>query len=198
MLSKIGLEPLETDQSVYISVKGTPIILITHMDDILAVLPKNQRIEEVYNQLNSMVTLKNLGEAKTFLGIEIERDRPNRSITLHQGTYTSKILDKYRPDLKSTSPIPVAIGHRISPYEEQQTLELINQYQQEIGSILYLTTKTRPDIAYATGLLSRYMANPGPEHFAALDKLWKYLASYPKQGLFYHSEPELLGYCDLD
>ena len=92
----------------------------------------------------------------------------------------------------------MAIGHRISPYEEQQNPELINQYQQEIRSILYLTTKTRPDIAYAIGLLSRYMANPGPEHFAALDKLWKYLASYPKQGLFYHSEPELLGYCDSD
>jgi len=198
MVSKIGLKPLETDQSVYISVEGTPIILITHVDDILAISLQNQRIKEVYNQLNSMVTLKNLGEVQTFLGIEIERDRPNKSITLHQGTYTRKILDKYRPDLKTTSPIPVVVGHRISPYEEQQKPELINQYQQEVGSILYLTTKTRPDIAYATGLLSRYMANPGPEHFAALDKLWKYLASYPKQGLFYHSEPELLGYCDSD
>ena len=75
---------------------------------------------------------------------------------------------------------------------------MVNQYQQEVGSILYLTTKTRPDIAYATGLLSRYMANPGPEHFAALNKLWKYLASSPKLGLYYHSEPELLGYCDSD
>ena len=92
----------------------------------------------------------------------------------------------------------MAIGHRISPYEEQQKLELINQYQQEVGSILYLTTKTRPDIAYATGLLSRYIANPGPEHFAALDKLWKYLASYLKQGLFYYSKLELLGYYNLD
>ena len=63
--------------------EGTPIILITHVDDILAILLRNQRIEEVYNQLNSMVTLKNLGEVRTFLGIEIERDRPNRSITLH-------------------------------------------------------------------------------------------------------------------
>jgi hypothetical protein len=81
-----------------------------------------------------VVTLKNLGEAKTFLGIEIERNRPKKSITLHQGTYTSKILDKYRPDLKnkqatSSSAIPVAIGQKISPYEELQSPELVNQYQ---------------------------------------------------------------------
>jgi hypothetical protein len=198
MAAQIGLESLSIDQSVYLSTKGTPIILITHVDDILAISPKKQRVEEVYNQLNSLVTLKNLGEVKTFLGIEIERDRAKRSITLHQGTYTSKILEKYRPNLKSTSPIPVTIGHRIGPYEEQQKPEVINQYQQEIGSILYLTTKTRPDIAYATGLLSRYMANPGPEHFIALEKLWKYLANHPKLGLTYHSEPELKGYCDSD
>jgi len=43
------------------------------------------------------------------------------------------------------------------------------------------------------------MANPGPEHFTALDKLWKYLASKPDLGLFYHSpSPDLLGYCDAD
>lgn len=82
-MSKQGLIPLEIDQSVYISTGGVPIILITYVDDILAISPSNQRIQEVYNQLNSMVTLKNLGEARTFLGIEIERDRPKRSIILH-------------------------------------------------------------------------------------------------------------------
>lgn len=198
MVSKIGLEPLKIDQSVYQSTIGTPIILITHVDDILAISPNKRRIQEVYNQLNSMVNLKDLGEAKTFLGIEIERDRPKRSLTLHQGTYTSKILEKYRPNLKTESAIPASIGHKIGPYEEIQKPEVISQYQQEIGSILYLTTKTRPDIAYITGLLSRFMANPGPEHFQALEKLWKYLAKYPKLGLNYHSEPELLGYCDSD
>lgn len=202
-LSALDLRPTQIDQSVYLSVKGAPIILITHVDDILAISPKKARISEIYNRLNNRFILKDLGEAKTFLGIELLRDRPNRSIRLHQTTYTRRILEKYQPKLKplraSERAIPMSVGQEIGPYDQQQSPELINQYQQEIGSILYLTTKTRPDIAYVTGVLSRYMANPGPEHFQALEKLWKYLAAQPDLGLNYHSQsPRLVGYCDSD
>jgi len=50
---------------------------------------------------------------------------------------------------------------------------------------MYLMTKTRPDIAYATGLLARFMANPGPEHWKLLDKLWSYIYNSKDLGLSY-------------
>ena len=121
-LSTIGLRPTQIDQSVYISAIGVPIILITHVDDILAISPKKTRITETYTRLNDRLSLRDLGEAKTFLGIELRRNRPNRSIRLHQTTYTRKILDKYRPNLKPTKAsertIPVALGQRIGPYDQ--------------------------------------------------------------------------------
>ena len=48
---------------------------------------------------------------------------------------------------------------------------------------MYLMTKTRPDISYTTGLLARFMSNPGVEHFQALDKLWNYLSAHSALGI---------------
>lgn len=203
LLKEIGIIYMPIDQSVYYSTEGIPIILITHVDDILALSPSVSRVSEVYNLLHSKITLKNMGEANTFLGIQILRDKKRKTITLHQSKYTQRILQKYRPNYTprkvASEAVPILQGQKVDKFGGEQTPELITQYQQQIGAILYLTTKTRPDIAYATGLLSRYMSNPGPEHFKVLDKLWKYLATNPEYGLHYHSEsPELAGYCDSD
>ena len=199
-LAKLGLKPLKIDQSIYIK-EG--LILVTHVDDFLVFSSSRQQIREVYNNLNKVIILNDLGPAKTFLGIEITRDRPNRSIYLKQEAYTAKILIKYNKDKikgERLQPIsPCAIGAKIKPNPETTPLDLVTKYQQEVGSLMYLMTKTRPDLAYPIGLIARYMANPGPEHFKALERLWKYLAQTPKLGLFYHSDPLAVdGYTDSD
>jgi len=174
-----------------------------HVDDIIAISPKIEEINRVYKLLDQQVQLKNMGEAKIYLGLEIKRDRQKGSISLHQSKYTKKILDKYRPGIKPiTNPekaIPVSLGQRIEAYTEKQDPEITHRYQQEIGAVIYLSIKTRPDIAYAVGLLSRYMSNPGPEHLQALDKLWIYLALTPDLGLHYYlDKPKMAGYTDAD
>jgi hypothetical protein len=66
---------------------------------------------------------------------------------------------------------------------------------------MYLMTKTRPDLAYSIGLLARYMANPGLEHWKALEKLWSYIWTTSKLGLTYQStsnDPIIIGYTDAD
>jgi hypothetical protein len=93
----------------------------------------------------------------------------------------------------------MSVGQDLDRYEEQQDPDVTKQYQKEVGSILYLSNKTRPDIAFTTGVLSRYLANPGPQHLNALDQLWKYLANWPNLGLLYHhQEPILQHYVDSD
>jgi len=95
----------------------------------------------------------------------------------------------------------VPIGTRIGPNIDQATPEDINSYQQQIGSLMYLTTKTRPDLAFSIGLLARYMANPGPEHWKTLERLWAYVYTTKNIGLYYQSTselPTLIGYTDAD
>ena len=177
---------------------------MAHIDDIIIVSPKKERIKQVLDALNRDIKVKDLGEASIFLGMEIKRDRVTKTLELHQKAYTERILAKYRPNLKPKTSakgqmIPMSVGQDLDVYEEQQDPEVTKQYQREVGSILYLSNKTRPDIAYVIGVLSRYLSNPGPQHLNALDQLWEYLANWPNLGiLFNHPEPILQHYVDSD
>ena len=84
---------------------------------------------------------------------------------------------------------------------EVSTKEDINNYQQQVGSLIYLAINTRPDISFAVNRCARYMANPNQSHFRALDRIWKYLCQYPDFGLYYDCQTineSILGYTDAD
>jgi len=75
-------------------------------------------------------------------------------------------------------------------------------YQQQVGALIYLAIKTRPDIAFAVENCARYMSKPDKYHFAALDRIWKYLLRYLDLGLSYSlnilGAVDLIGYYDSD
>lgn len=149
---------------------------MAHVDDIIILSPKKERIEQVLDALNKDIEVKDLGQAETFLGIEIKRDKAAKTLQLHQTAYTERLLARYRPNIKPKASakaqmVPISVRQDLDVYKEQQDPEITKQYQQEVGSILYLSNKTRPDIAYTIGVLSRYLSNPGPQHLNALEHL---------------------------
>jgi hypothetical protein len=74
-------------------------------------------------------------------------------------------------------------------------------YSELVGSLMYLSVCTRPDITHAVGALARYMAYPTSVHMEAARGVLRYLAGTHDYGLIYNktntSQP-LLGYCDAD
>jgi hypothetical protein len=201
LAKKLNLKPLKTDQSVYISTDLEKIlVLIVYVDDILAISNSKDIVREAYKSLSQNLTVKDLGPINQFLGIKITRDRSKRLIRFDQKEYTEKILNRFGIK-ESTRPItPLPIGVKLEPNPDQASPEDISQFQQEIGSIMYLMTKTRPDIAYHTSLLARFMANPSLEHWKWLSRLWLYISYTRDLGLNYQSElaDKLIGYCDSD
>lgn len=86
-----------------------------------------------------------------------------------------------------------------TPYDS--TLELIKntcspinqeKYAQIIGSLVYLTTRTRLDISYAISRLSRYTNNQSILHWIALERVFEYLKSTIDYGLNYVGYPAVL------
>ena len=89
-----------------------------YVDDIIALSPKAENIDSLYDNLSKTINIKDLGPINKFLGIEISRDRANKSISLHQTAYIDKILSRFgykaKDSFKIVSPIP--LGTKIEPF----------------------------------------------------------------------------------
>ena len=132
--------------------------------------------------------------------MEITRDRKNKVIKLNQKKYTQNILQRFNKQNLNPVSTPGIIGLKLEKNTEQASPNDIKEYQQEVGSLIYLSTKTRPDIAFNVNTCARFMSNPNKIHYQALNQIWKYLNYTPTLGITYsgQSEPYILGYCDSD
>ncbi|XP_073062026.1 uncharacterized protein [Primulina eburnea] len=71
------------------------------------------------------------------------------------------------------------------------------EYAQVVGSLMYAMTCTRPDIAYALGVLSRYTSNPNKQHWLGITRILRYLEGTKDYSLRYCGYPSVLeGYSD--
>lgn len=72
-------------------------------------------------------------------------------------------------------------------------------YASTIGSLMYDMVCTRPNIAHAVGVVSRYMSNPGKQHWEAVKWILRYLKGSSNTSLcFTRANLKLHGYVDAD
>ena len=80
----------------------------------------------------------------------------------------------------SPSVVPIMKGDKLSLNQcpkndlEKESMKNI-PYASIVGSLMYAQVCTRPDIAYAVGVLGRYQSNPGMDHWRAVNKVMRYL-----------------------
>ena len=169
----------------------------------MLVFAKNKDlIKDLKKALSKDLELSELGDVKYYLGIDISRDRKNKTITLSQKGYLDKILERFNKNGLNPVSTPIEVGIRLEKSTEIASKERTRQFQAEVGSLLYLSTKTRPDLAYAVGQVSKFMSNPNESHFRALNRIWKYLndpiSKDLKLVLNAQSKPLLKGYSNAD
>ncbi|KAK1558179.1 hypothetical protein QYE76_027154, partial [Lolium multiflorum] len=150
----------------------------------------------VKGYLNNSFSMKDLGEAY-ILGIKIYRDRSRRLIGLSQSTYLDKILKKFRMDESKKGFLPMLPGKVLSKTQGPATAEERERmsqipYASAVGSIMYAMLCTRPDIAHAVSLTSRYQSDPGMEHWTAVKNILKYLKRTKDMFLCYGGDQELV------
>ncbi len=183
------------------------IVLVLYVDDMLIAAKDKSEIVKLKAQLSSEFSMKDLGPAKCILGIEIHRDETLGKLWMTQKRYAEKVLAKF--NMASAKPVstPLAAHFKLSvvmcPTDSVER-GLMSQipYESAVGSIMYLMVRTRPDIAYAVGKVSRYMSNPGRGHWEAVKWILRYIKGSLDTGLLFdaHSNnaKSLVGYVDAD
>jgi hypothetical protein len=86
---------------------------------------------------------------------------------------------------------------RVHKKKEEELAANKHEYQILLGSLMYLSTASCPDLAYALGCLSRFAHEPSTIHAAALKRVLRYVAGTPHLHLYLGGEDaELVCYVD--
>jgi len=140
--------------------------------------------------------MSSMGEMQFFLGLQVEQQESG--IFIHQTKYVTDILSQFQMEDSTPVGTPIQTNHGIGPYEKGQTVDPF-LYRAMIGSLMYLTA-SRPDIMFATCLLSRYQSRPKQSHLVAVKRILRYLKGCPTKGLWYPNDDkfDLVAFSDAD
>jgi hypothetical protein len=128
-----------------------------------------QDINVLNKKLGNSFAMKNLGAAKKISGMRITRDRKNHKLTLYEGEYIEKVLERFK--MQNEKPVSTPLSRHFKLNEEMcpkthEDIEYTSRvpYSSTIGSLMYAMVCKGPDIAHAVGVVSRCMNNLGKEH----------------------------------
>ena len=204
LVDKLGFTVLYSESCIYINRKLN-IIICLYVDDLAIVAPSLEIISTFISQIKKYFNIKDLGLIKDYLGIDIDLNLDKGYIKLSQAKYIDKVLAKF--SMESSNPVftPMDSRTKLEPYKEEASKNFIKLFQSIIGSLLYITLGTRPDIAYATIKLARYASNPSPIHITSAKRILRYLKATKDYGITYYSSytstssnKYISGYCDAD
>ncbi|GJR37376.1 retrovirus-related pol polyprotein from transposon TNT 1-94 [Tanacetum coccineum] len=149
------------------------IYLLLYVDDMLIACKSKAEIRSTKSLLKKEFDMKELGEEKKILGMEIVRDWSRKILRVSQSGYVSKILNNFRIDNGKSVKMPLGGHFKLSLKDcpvKDCDIERMSKvpYANGVGSLMYLMMCTRSDIAYAVSVVSRYLANPGKNHWEAV------------------------------
>ena len=197
-LETFGFTESSADPGLFIKHNGTmPIYLLIYVDDIGLISKDTKELQATKAKIMDTFEARDLGPCTYFLGMDIIRDRENRSIILAQHRLTNDLLSKYNMlEAKSLS-TPLSAATKLT--KEGEVLDQTEYpYAQLVGSLMYLSVCTRPDISQAVGALARYMAKPTMAHWQAAKGVLRYLAGTADYGIVFTGGTGLETYCDAD
>ena len=193
-----GFRSNESDKCIYYKSFGdSHVIICLYVDDLLIFGTNMQVIEVTKALLKSNFEMKDLGEANVILGMKITKN--SEGIFIDQSHYIEKIFKKY--NYFDCKPVCTPFDSHVCLFPTKNDSDVINQkeYASIIGSLRYATDCTRPDIAYAVGVLSRFTSKPNFTHWNAIHRIMRYLKRTLDYGLFYKKYPAVLeGFSDAD
>ena len=171
-LIKNGCKQSETDKCLYSLTSGGEVsYVLIHVDDLLVASSSEQHGDELMCSVGKDFELKNLGEVKQYLGINIRKDDAGNFV-ISQSDYIEKIIEAAGLGEAKISKFPLDTGFYKLVGKALSTNE---EYRKLIGMLLYLTTNTRPDIAASISILSQKVSNPRDVDLNEVRRVIRYL-----------------------
>lgn len=198
-IEKIGFIQASADPCVFIR-KNALTIIGVHVDDLMILARNITEMRSVKDSLKLQFKMKDMGELHYYVGVCIVQDVKNKQVFLHQGHYVEKMLEKFGQTEAKPVSTPADLNVKLQKEDGFSRPVDVTSYQSIVGSLLYAAIATRPDIAQAVGVVSKFCANPTQTHLTATKRVLRYLKATAYLGLSYKKSADgnLIGYSDAD
>jgi hypothetical protein len=176
-------------------------IVTLYVDDLVLAASNMTLINDFKDVIKGQYKMKDLGELRWVLGMEVRRDRKKRTLEIVQTSYIKQMLERF--GMADCNPVatpaePNVHLTRLDPSKHKPD----EWYRSLVGALLYAAMVTRPDIAYAVQMLGRHLMASGEEHRTAAKRVLRYLKGTMDQGIVYGRRTDgnirLVGYSDAD
>lgn len=192
-LKEKGLSSLSTEKCIYVNSEKS-LILAIYVDDGILIGQDEREMDTLLKGLRKEFEMTSCDEPTSFLGIDIKFD--NQHLKLSQESYAKQVLDKFNMSEANSAVTPIVQNQH---EEDEKKIIVKFPYRECVGSLLYLSTKTRPDISYAVGFCSRNVNNPSQQDVNNVKRIIRYIRGTTELGISYSGGCEdLIAYCDSD
>jgi hypothetical protein len=204
--SELGYERSKADPSIRIRTRGGETTVTgTYTDDVSGISSSPEEAVRAKAELGAKYDARDLGELEKTLGIKIDHDPLTGAISISQRAYAERVLQRFGMQDCNPKRTPISTG---TPLIESPTLLSREDaffmrdkpYLAVLGCIMFLMIATRPDLAYAVNVLSRFSSNPGPTHWHAIMHVLGYLKGTLDYKITYHHGVSIIpvGFFDAD
>lgn len=172
-LEKLNFVRSKHDYCLYVNnTNNDSIYILVFVDDILICCKDKRKIHEIKTKLMQKFVMKDMGKVKSYIGIDIDYDCEKGKMTLSQEKYIESLAVKYNLENAKLYNTPMETNLKLD--QATETDESI-KYRNLIGELLYISTGTRPDVAFSVNYLSRYQSCYDSTHFKYALRILKYL-----------------------
>lgn len=221
---ELGFTACMSDECLFVKKTNNGLIIIgVFVDDIICLSQKEDKaeLEEIIKQLKASWPINDLGDAQKVLGMEIVRDRVNRTLLVKQESYIEKMLTQYgmehciavdnpattfkhnETDGTSMEVDTTTANNNFQNDENKSVTLKVEKFGQYVGALLYVAITSHPEIQHAVMVLSKKLQAPDTTDLNRVKRIFRYLKGVKHLGLFYHrgqddSYPTLLALSDSD
>eukprot|EP00170_Pyropia_yezoensis_P001181 contig_5326_g1185 len=190
-LAEEGATRAEPEPCIFVFIMDVHLLIVGVYVDDAAVGGKDlATVEKVKVIIGKHYEVGDLGRITNYTGKDIVWDDPDKAVTLANPRHTAALLADFGMEDAKPNATPMT---KSTCLEEGTPQENGNRFAESVGSLLYLANKTRPDIAFAAGRLSRRMSATTSGDMAAAKGVLRYLKGTKTMGFRYAGEAELEG-----
>ncbi|UYV72852.1 hypothetical protein LAZ67_10000994, partial [Cordylochernes scorpioides] len=192
----------DADPCIFIGTHNdSNVILALYVDDGIILSKDKEAIAIIMDELEHAFEITS-GSVNFFVGLQIEQSEDRASIFIHQSSYIDKILSKFNMADCIPASVPmdpsVILTKQDCPTPEQKEKMPKFPFREAVGSLMFASCVSRPDITYAVSQVSKFLEYPGPAHCTTVKNIFRYLKGTPHMGILFTGQDQLVGFSDSD